>query len=165
MRNIFVSHAQETSIAEALSLVTNAWHRRCLFRGYLAKTAYEKALLAGYPRFEALLGYVGLKVSCWLGCISTTICYRLYRRLKFELKCSEASVISHMNWYFHLGMMCRIVQFHRSQNALPYSTMLHSEHKRAQFCSEWNVVVNEAGAFCDLWIWPIVANDTRMSRK
>ena len=45
---------------------------------------------------------------------------------------------------------------HKSQNApVPYPTTLHSEQKRAHFCSEWGIVGYGKGAFWDLWNWSI----------
>ena len=41
---------------------------------------------------------------------------------------------------------------HKSQNAPdPYPIMVHSEQKRAHFCSEWSIVGYGTGAFWDSW--------------
>ena len=55
----------------------------------------------------------------------------------------------------HWGMN----QFYKSENTpVPYPTMLHSEQKCADFCSEWSVVGYGTCALWDLWIGSVVTS-------
>ena len=53
----------------------------------------------------------------------------------------------------HRYVVYTIDQPRKFQNApVPYPTMLHSEQKCAQFCSEWSIVEYRAGALWELEI-------------